>query len=94
MMQYESSWKPRLAEGWMNGIRTQISMVAARPTLWPSQSPLRCVYGTLPGVRRAGAWSWPLTSIYEVKNTRATTSLHEPHAPLWRGNRHENNLHW
>jgi hypothetical protein len=57
--------------GWTTGVRSPAgaedfsSSSVSRPALGPTQPPVQWVPGIFsPGVNAAGAWCWPLTSIY------------------------------
>jgi hypothetical protein len=52
--------------------------------VYPASYPMG-TRGSFPGGKAAGAWSWPLTSIYFRGQEHVELYLHSPNKPSWRG---------
>jgi hypothetical protein len=52
-----------------------------RPPLGPTQPPIKCILrggGLSCGIKAAGAWSWPVTSVYSRGKEYVELYLHSP----------------
>ena len=58
---------------------------SSRPTLGPTQPSLKFVPGSFPGGKAAGAWCWPLTSIWRRDSEWVELYFNSLYTPLWRG---------